>query len=114
MKSIVNEAILFDTYYDDLPDGKTGGTTTTAGDKVHDFRNIYLSNITSDGAATAINVTGLPNVLAKNIYFENMTLTAKKGFVSKNAEDIYLKHVTINASKPIYDTNGSKNISVIE
>ena len=43
-----------------------------------------------------------------------MSLTAKKGFVSKNAEDIYLKHVIINASKPIYDTNGCKNISVVD
>jgi polygalacturonase len=114
MKSIVSEAILFDTYYDDVPAGKTGGATTTAGDKVPDFRNIYLNNIICEGAATAISITGLPNMTVKNIYFENMTLTTKKGFVSKNAEDIYLKHVTINASKPVYDTNGCKNISVVD
>ncbi len=113
MKSIINEAILFDTYYDDVPAGKKAGETITANDKIPDFRNIYLSNITCEGASNAISITGLPNMTVKNIYFENMTLTTKKGFTCKDAENIYLKRVTINASKPIYDTNGCKNISII-
>jgi len=114
MKSIVNEAILFDTYYDDVPAGKKPGESTTSNDKVPDFRNIYLSNISCESAATAISITGLPNMPVKDIFFENMTLTAKKGFTSKDAENVYLKHVTINASKPIYDTNGCKNINVVD
>ncbi len=114
MKNIVNEAILFDTYYDDVPAGKSKTATPELRDKIPDFRNIYLSNITCEGAATAIAITGLPDMKVKNIYFENMAITASKGLVCKDAEDIYLKHVKLNTSKPLYDTNGCKNISVVD
>lgn len=114
MKNIVNEAVLFDTYYEDAAVGKSKNSTTETRDKIPDFRNIYLSDILCDGAATAISITGLPEMKVRSIYFENISVTSKKGFVCKDAEDIYLKHVKIDASKPLYDTNGCKNISIVE
>jgi len=113
MKDIVNEAVLFDTYYQDAAVGKKG-SDDGAGNKIPDFRNIYISNIKCDGAQTAISITGLPEMKVKQIYFENMDITSGSGFVSKDAEDIYLKHVKIHTEEPVYKTNGCKNINITE
>jgi polygalacturonase len=113
MANIVNEAILFDTYYEDVPAGKEkGDVKTKVQDKVPDFTKFYLKNIHCAGAATAIKITGLPQMPVHDIYFENMSISAKQGFVSQDAKDIYLKNVTIDAPKPIYQTGNAVNVKV--
>lgn len=113
MKNIVNEAILFDTYYEDVTAGKEkGDVKTTIQDKVPEFTKFYLKNINCAGAATAIKITGLPQMPVHNIYFENMRISAKEGFVANDAKDIYLKQVSIDASKPIYKKGNSINVTV--
>lgn len=109
MKNIVNDAILFDTFYEDK-------NTSDSGDKnlEPDFRNIYFSNIKCDGAQTAIAINGKSNMKIKLIYFENLDLKTIGGFTCKNAEDITLKHVKITCSGEPFEKNGCKNIHIIE
>jgi len=37
-----------------------------------------------------------------------------RGFICKDAENITLKNVKIDAQEPIYQTNGCKNINIID
>ncbi len=113
MKNIVNEAILFDTYYEDVVAGKNK-VGTTAKDKIPEFTNFYLSNITCDGAATAIYMNGLAEMPVHHIYFDKVTIKANKGFVATYAEDIDCSKIKLTTSKPLYKLENTKNITGIE
>ena len=113
MKNIVHEAVLFNTYYEDVPAGKDfKDVKTTVADKVPEFTEFHLSNIKCDGAKQAISIVGLPQQPVHHIYFENVNIKSDKGFESVDAADIDLKNVKIDAHKPIYETHGCKNINV--
>jgi DNA sulfur modification protein DndE len=100
MKDIVNEAINFDTYYEDVPPGKSKEEVKTVlRDKTPVFKGFYLKNITCTGASTAISITGLPELPVSNINLENVTISAKEGYVNKNATNINFKKVTIITPK---------------
>lgn len=100
MKDIVNEAISFDTFYEDVPPGKNKDEVkTTLRDKTPVFRNFYLSNIFCSNAATAIAITGLTEMPVSNIHFSNVTLAAKEGYTAKDAKDIDFKKVKIITPK---------------
>jgi polygalacturonase len=111
MSSIQNEAILFTTYYEDVPAGKSSkNVNTSASDKIPEFTDFHISNIKCSKATTAISITGLPGSPVHNIYFNNLNITAGTGFVSTDAKDIFLDNVELNSSEPIYSTTRSKNI----
>jgi len=113
MNNIVNEAILFDTYYEDVTAGKEkGDVKTTVQDKVPEFTNFYIKNVNCQGAGAAIKITGLPQMPVHDIYFQDMRIVANTGFTSVDARDIYLKNVNIIAPKPIYNTGNCKNIKI--
>ena len=96
MSNIVNEAILFDTYYEDVTAGKNAAEVkTTVKDKVPLFRDFYISNVYCRGAQTAISITGLPEMPVQKIYFNNVTISAEKGYEAKEAKDISFKNVQL-------------------
>lgn len=112
MKDIVNEAVLFDTYYEDVPAGKEK-TITTNRDKVPEFKDFYISNILCDGAKTAISLTGLPYMPVHDIHFTNVNIVnAGDGFVSTDAANIELKKVKIQSSSPIYNINNTSGLHI--
>jgi len=113
MSNIVNEAITFDTYYEDVVAGKEK-VITTAKDKIPEFTNFYLSNITCTGANTGIYMNGLPEMPVHNIHFDNVNITAKKGFIANYAEDIDCSKIKLNTNKPLYKLDNTKNITGIE
>jgi DNA sulfur modification protein DndE len=111
MKDIKNEAILFTTFYEDMPAGKAGKEAVkTVSDKVPRFTDFHLSNIQCEGAAIAISITGLQDVPVTNIFFENMSLTAKTGLVATDVTGIFFKNVILNAAKPLFILKRSANI----
>ena len=79
-------------------------------DKIPHFTNFHISNVVCEGAATAISITGLPETPVDNIYMENMNITAKKGYVSTDAKDIFLNKVMLNTGTPLFKTKNSSNI----
>ena len=109
MKDIKEEAILFTIYYEDMPAGKTTKDAVEDG-KIPRFTDFHISNVRCEGAATAVSIIGLKDVPVSKIYFENMDITARKGFVSTDASDIFLKNVKINAGKPLFSLKRSTNI----
>jgi DNA sulfur modification protein DndE len=96
MSGIEDEAILFDTYYEDVTAGKNAkDVKTTAEDKIPQFRDFYISNVFCRGAKTAISITGLPQMPVQKIYFDNVVISADKGYESKDAKDIDFKNVRL-------------------
>ena len=110
MKNIEKEAISFDTYYEDVVAGRDK-VVTTAKDKIPEFTNFYFSNIICEGAATAIYMNGLPEMPVHHIYFDNVNITAKKGFVANYAQDIDCSKIKLNTTKPLYKLENTKNIT---
>lgn len=107
MSGIVNEAVLFDTYYEDVTAGKNAkDVKTTVRDKVPQFEDFFISNVFCRGAKTAISITGLPDMPVQKIYFENMTISSDKGYIFKDAKNINFKNV-----KLILPDNKIENLS---
>lgn len=113
MKNIKEEAILFTTYYEDMPAGKPAANNNggeAVNDKIPHFTNFHISNVVCEGAATAVSITGLPATPVDSIYMDNMTITAKKGFVSTDAKDIFMNKVVFNTGTPLFKLKNSSNI----
>ena len=116
MSDIVNEAILFDTYYEDMPAGKTKDSERTVlRDKTPEFTNFHISNVYCNGARTAIAITGLPEMPVSKLFFDHLVIIADNGFTATDAADIDLKTVKLLTTKdPIYTLNNVKNLQVAE
>jgi polygalacturonase len=113
MRSIVNEAILFDMYY-----MTKGGSTLglkeipAVNDGTPQFRNFYVSNVSCNGAKAAIFIRGLPEMAIKNINLENITIKADKGVELLEAQGINLKNVTLQIAdrKQLINVENGKDI----
>lgn len=111
MKNIVNEAVLFDTYYEDVPAGAT--RKDHPNDKIPEFRDFHISHIDCQGAATAIAITGLPQMPVNNIVFDSVTIHASKGLVATQAKNIDLHDVKLDvAERPVYQADRTAEINV--
>jgi polygalacturonase len=96
MSEIVNEAVLFDTYYEDVTAGKEAkNVKTTEKDKIPSFQDFYISDVYCRGAKTAISITGLPEMPVQKIYFSNMVISADQGYLPKDAASINFKNVKL-------------------
>jgi len=114
MQNIVTDAISFDTYYEDVPAGKTiDSVRTTVRDKTPVFTDFHISHISCIGAARAITMTGLPEMPVKRIFFDDMDITANKGFTGTDVEDIFLKNVRMHAPEPLFHNTRAKNVQVL-
>lgn len=95
MSNIVNEAISFDTYYEDVPAGKEKTITAAQEGKIPQFSDFYISDISCKGAKKAIAIRGLPQAPVSRIHFENVTIIADQGYDAQNATDIRFKKVKV-------------------
>lgn len=112
MQNIVKEAVLFDTYYEDVPAGATRKNTQFT-DKTPEFRDFHIGRIDCRGAATAISITGLPQMPVSNIFFEDLTIHARKGLIATQARNIDLQHVTLDVSeKPAIQSDATAQVTV--
>ena len=114
MKDIVDEAISFNTYYEDMPAGKIkSNASDVIKDKTPNFTDFYFDSIYCNGAQTAISITGLSEMPVSKIYFKNMIISSNKGFEALDASDIYLDKVKIISEKdPVFLLNNVKNITI--
>lgn len=103
MPKILETAILFDTYYEDVPVGSTQEQASAqhTGEKTPHFFDIHLSNIKCDQAKTAMFFRGLPEQKIHDIYFKDVEIKAREGALGEQAEHIFFKNVRIEAPKPI-------------
>ena len=114
MRNIVNEAVLFDTYYEDAPAGASKDPNQPKpGDKTPEFRDFHISHILCNGARIAISITGLPQMPVSRIAFDSIEIHSDKGLVATQAKDIDLHAVKlITQREPVYQPDKTAEIHI--
>jgi polygalacturonase len=94
MQNIVHEAVLFDTYYENMQAGvEQDPNRPKPEDKTPEFRDFHISHVYCNGAQTGISITGLPQMPVSNIFFDRLEIKAVKGLVATQAKTISLRDV---------------------
>lgn len=117
MSDIVGEAITFDTYYEDMPAGKTGSDgQPEVHEKTPQFTDFHISNVYCNGAETAIAINGLPDMPVNKIDFSNIVISSKKGAVINEATNIDLRGIKLitTSTDPVYSLTNVKGLHVSE
>jgi len=117
MKDILNEAILFDTFYDNAPVSAATVKAVPNRDpaKTPEFRDFLLRDIYCAGAGAAIAITGLAQQPVHQIVIEHAILTARRGFHATDAADITLKQVRIDTPEtPAVVQKNTRNIRLVD
>ena len=122
MKDIPGEAILFDMYYaakDPIPlAGETREPPKVemlpVSEETPQFKNFYIKNVVCNGAEKAIFVRGLPEMSIKNIFLEDVVITANKGLDMTEGSNISLKNVKLitREQDPVMNIHNSQNITL--
>lgn len=109
MHDILNEAILFSTYYED--DKKLKNVEVN--ERTPRFQDFHLSHIYCNNAKIAISIIGLPEMPVNNIHFSDIIISAKEPVMITEAADIDLKNVDVYSPMPTLVTlNNARNITL--
>ncbi|HVW22768.1 MAG TPA: glycoside hydrolase family 28 protein [Opitutaceae bacterium] len=100
MTNIGTDAISFDMYYQGAAPGEEGGAGAApkpvpVSDGTPQFRNLYIENITCLGARRAVQLQGLPEMPIRGIRLRDISISAERGLLCEDADDITLDHVQI-------------------
>lgn len=95
MHDILNEAILFSTYYEDGGKDGDAGKTFEVNDKTPRFQDFNISNVYCNNAKIGISITGLPEMPVSKITMTDLVISAEKGMSAIEASDISLKNVKL-------------------
>jgi len=70
-------------------------------------RDVHITNVTCDGAKTAGDIVGLPEMPVSNVVLEKVRITAKKGMIIQDAKGVTLHDVQIvpEQGKPLTITH---------
>jgi len=93
MNNIQNDAIAFDSYYEQKNPNRNPMPVTRTTPLFQDF---YFSHIYCASAGKAISITGLPESPVNHIYFNNVNIHADKGNSSVDATNIIFNQVKVN------------------
>ncbi len=112
MRDILNEAILFSSYYEDKNPGITNAPVV-ASDKTPNFQDFHLSNIYCNGAKIAVSIIGLPQMPVSKIDFTDITISADKAFYATEALDIQVKNMKIiSPDKTVFTLENATNLHI--
>lgn len=108
MKDIVNEAILFDTYYETSKNQEQ--VPQPVNENTPRFQKFNISNIYCVGAGQAVTITGLPEMPIQDIELNNIIVSAENGFTSTDAQNIRLNKINILPVKgTVYSLKNSRD-----
>lgn len=100
MFNIINEAILFDTYYEDVVAGKDKkDVQTTVKDKVPEFMNFTISNVSCKKAKMGIYMNGLEYMPVHDIQFKNLVLQTDRTMELNYAKNITGTNIVFETKK---------------
>jgi polygalacturonase len=112
MHNILNEAVLFSTYYEDETPGDAN-QKFEVNNKTPIFSDFYISHVYGSGAKSAISITGLPEMPVSKIHFSDMVLSAAKPVDMTEASGITLDNVKIvSPQKTLITANNAWDISL--
>ena len=94
MVDITGDAIVADMYY--AIKEKPGSSIPAVSVTTPSFRNIYMSDISCNGAGKALALRGLPEMPLKNFVIDGMNITSsKKGISANYVEGLVLNNVNV-------------------
>ncbi|WP_300794206.1 glycoside hydrolase family 28 protein [uncultured Bacteroides sp.] len=122
MIDIPHEALLFDLFYG----GKGAGEETDeelaarmkaavppVTEETPAFRDIYISDVTVNGAGRAMFFNGLPEMPIRNIDIKNVNITnAKSGIVISQAENVTIDNTSVETEGEMLKVKFAKNVKV--
>lgn len=119
MRAIETDAILFDMYYSgDAPDIEATKDLTVRmeepiTDRTPRLQNLAIRNIVCNGADRAIVVNGLPEMPVKDVVFENVSVSSKRGVFCADADGLTFNHCRFAPqSGPVITLIQSRNVTV--
>lgn len=104
MINIPNEALIFNLFYGGKGPGEAGYDSQTGAEIIPPvteetpcFKDIYIKNVTCNGAGRAVYFNGLPEMRISNINMENMIVTnANRGIELSQADGVSIKNVNVS------------------
>lgn len=113
MFNIVDEAIFFDMYYwTKPPEANQKQEVPKVSEETPQIRDIFIDNVTCNGANIGVFIRGLPEMAVKNIQLQNLFLNVNKAIQIKDASDIKITNSVILTKEimPLVYVENSKNI----
>jgi polygalacturonase/lysophospholipase L1-like esterase len=84
------------SYYPKIPKEDTAQPVTA---ETPIYRNIRIANLTATSPQSAGYIVGLPECVVSNVALENVQISAPIGLTVRNAKEIRVKNVKIDAAK---------------
>jgi DNA sulfur modification protein DndE len=119
MRSIQNEAILFDMHYGEQSPGT--GVLGTSEDRQSEpvtdltprFQDIVLRKVVCDGARRAIFVNGLPEMPVKNLLVEDSNISSTHGVLCIDLDGFQLRNTKLALHDgPVAELYDSKRVTL--
>ncbi len=119
MTNIPTDAISFNMYYGGAgptEEGDNSGAEVAAapvGEGTPRFRDIFLENISVNGARRAIQLQGLPEMPLTGIRLRNVSIAAEQGLICQDATDLTLERIDLRNTKgPVAAFIGTKDVTI--
>ncbi len=118
MTNIPTDAISFNMYYGGAsPDEEkdfTGESRAMAVDQgTPQFRNIFIQDVQCRGARRAVQLQGLPEMPLRGIHLRRVAISATRGVVCQDAQDITLEGLEIlNTQGSVVEVIRSRGITI--
>lgn len=107
MCDIADEAILFDSYYQEKVGDAENASSAPVTDDTPRFEGFHISNVICRDAGTAILCKGLPEMPVRNVEISDCSFTARRGAVINNARDFELKNVRFSLPEGVPEISGN-------
>jgi hypothetical protein len=109
----VGEGIVVTSYY--MMEGEAAPKDETFSTRTPVFRNIAISHITINGAKTAIEIEGLPEMPITGLRLTDILASGKVGLIARKTDGLELHHVLLNAERgPVFGIDASTNLELDE
>jgi len=92
----VKTPIDISSYYPKIPKEDTAQPVTP---ETPIYRNIRIANLTATSPRSAGFIVGLPECVVSNVVLENIHISAPAGMTVRNAKEIRVKNVKVDAAK---------------
>lgn len=121
MKDIPAVAITFNLFYSGqapiVDPGQSGVAVSEENLAVTEatpqFKNIFITDVIARGAAQAVELLGLPEMPLQNIEMKNVSISAEKGLLGLNADNVKLVNVEILPHRgPVLAFHNSTNLTI--
>jgi len=77
------------------------------------FRNIHISNLSCEGAPTAILLRALEDSPISDVYFKNIRISSKQGIVCENVRNIVFDEVLVVREKgTVYNIRNGSDVKI--